>query len=66
MINKQYLMSCIREKYGTITKWAKEYNISERMAHYYLNKNMSAEMLVKLILDVNLEPSKIFIEKVIE
>ncbi|QPJ86728.1 hypothetical protein HH195_12205 (plasmid) [Sarcina sp. JB2] len=63
ILNKDYLSFCIREKYRTIANWAKEYGISERMAHYYLKKRMNPEILTDLIIDLELEPREIFIKK---
>lgn len=63
ILNKDYLKFCIREKYGTIANWAKEHQISERMAHYYLNKSINAEILTDLIIDLELNPKQIYLKK---
>lgn len=52
-----------KKKYESIANWARKYNISERMAHHYLKKNMNAQILTKLIVDLELNPKKIFINE---
>lgn len=49
-----------KKKYESIANWARKYNISERMAHHYLKKNMNAQILTKLIVDLELNPKKNF------